>query len=90
LSAGLASFNQIAGDLKGRNLYSMARQSLHQCFDIRSTAFLVIVLCDFMQQRYSTVAMVFGCHTIQRILIDDASGQIMPESNADAFPAHGK
>jgi hypothetical protein len=63
LSAGLASFNQIAGDLKGRNLYSMARQSLHQCFDIRSTAFLVIVLCDFMQQCYSTVAMVFECHT---------------------------
>ena len=40
---GLASLNQIAGDLKDRNHPGMARQSLHQRFDIRSTAFLMAV-----------------------------------------------
>ena len=35
---GLASLNQIAGDLKDRNHPGMARQSLHQRFDTRSTA----------------------------------------------------
>jgi hypothetical protein len=29
----------------------MARQSLHERFDIRSTAFLMTVLCDLMEQR---------------------------------------
>ncbi|MEX1116535.1 MAG: IS4 family transposase [Akkermansiaceae bacterium] len=86
---GLASLNQIAGDLKDRNYPSMARQSLHQRFDIRSTAFLMAVLCDLMQQRYSTAATAIEDSAIQRILIEDASGHVMPKSNADAFPAHG-
>lgn len=86
---GLASLNQIAGDLKDRDHSGMARQSLHQRFDIRSSAFLMAVLCDLMQQRYSTAATAIGSSGIQRILIEDASGQVMPKSNADAFPAHG-
>jgi hypothetical protein len=89
VATGLASFNQIAGDLKDRNLPGMARQSLHQRFDIRSTAFLMAVLCDLMQQRYTTAATAIGSSAIQRILIEDASGQVRPKSNADAFPAHG-
>ncbi len=47
------------------------------------------VLCDLMQQRYRTAATAIGSSGIQRILIEDASGQVMPKSNADAFPAHG-
>jgi hypothetical protein len=86
---GLASLNQIAGDLKDRDHPGMARQSLHERFDIRSTAFLMAVLCDLMEQRYSTAATAVGSSGIQRILIEDASGQVMPKSNADAFPAHG-
>ena len=86
---GLASLNQIAGDLKDRNHPGMARQSLHQRFDTRSTAFLMTVLCDLMQQRYSTAATAIESSAIQRILIEDASSQVMPKSNADAFPAHG-
>ena len=86
---GLASLNQIAGDLKDRDLAGMARQSLHQRFDIRSTAFLMAVLGDLMQQRYSTAATAIKSGAIQRILIEDASSQVMPKSNADAFPAHG-
>ncbi len=89
VATGFASLNQIAGDLKDRNLPGTARQSLHQRFDIRSTAFLMAVLYDLMQQRFSTIASAVGSRTIQRILIEDASGQVMPESNADAFPAHG-
>jgi hypothetical protein len=67
----------------------MARQSLHERFDIRSTAFLMTVLCDLMEQRYRTVATAIGGSAIQRILIEDASSQVMPKSNADAFPGHG-
>jgi hypothetical protein len=44
---GLASLNQIAGDLKGRNHPGIAPQSLHQRFDIRCTALLVAVSCHF-------------------------------------------
>jgi len=86
---GLASLNQIACDLKDRDHSGMARQSLHEHFDIRSTAFLMAVLCDLMEQRYSTAATAVGSGGIQRILIEDASGQVVPKSNADAFPAYG-
>jgi len=34
-------------------------------------------------------ATVIGSSEIQSILIEDAPGQVMPKSNADAFPAHG-
>jgi hypothetical protein len=89
VATGLASLNQIAGDLKDRDHPGMARQSLHQHFDIRSTAFLMTVLGDLMQQRYSTAATAIGTSGIQRILIENASSQVMPKSNADEFPAHG-
>lgn len=89
VATGLASLNQIAGDLKDRDHPGMARQSLHEHFDIRSTAFLMAVLCALMQQRYRSAATAVGSSEIQRILIEDASGQVMPKSNADAFPAHG-
>ena len=89
VATGLASLNQIAGDLKDRNHPGMARQYLHQRFDIRSTAFLMRVLCDLMQQRYRAAATSINSGAIQRILIEDASGQVMPKSNADAFAAHG-
>ena len=46
------------------------------------------VLCDLMEQRYRTIATVVGSRAIHRILIEDASGQVMPKSNTDAFPAH--
>ena len=54
-----------------------------------ATAFLMAVFCDLMQQRYRTIATAFVSRAIRRILIGDASGQVMPKSNADAFPAHG-
>ena len=89
VATGLASLNQIAGDLKDRNHSGMARQSLHERFDVRSTAFLMAVLGDLMQQRYRTAATTIESSVIRRILIEDASAQVMPKSNADAFPAHG-
>ncbi len=91
VATGLASLNQIVGDLKDRNHPGMARQSLHQRFGTRSTAFLMGVLCDLMQQRYCAAASAaaFNGSEIQRILIEDASGQVMPKSNAENFIAHG-
>ena len=65
----------------------MARQSLHERFDIHSTAFMMAVLFDLMQQRYRP-AVIQGSG-IQRILIEDASSQVMPKSNSAAFPGHG-
>ena len=47
------------------------------------------VLCDLMQQHYRTIATAVGSRAVRRILIEDASGQVMPKSNADAFPTHG-
>lgn len=86
---GFASLNQIAADLKDRVAQPMARQSLHERFGIHSTAFLMAVLCDLMQQRFSPVrAAIMGCG-IGRIIIQDASSQVMPKANAKTFPAHG-
>jgi len=52
---GLALLNQIAGDLKDRDHPGMARQSLHQHFDIRSTAFLMAVLCDLSLSEFTAI-----------------------------------
>ena len=54
--SGLTPMNQTTGDLADRNHPDMACQSLHQRSDIRSTAFLMAVPCDLVQQRYSTAA----------------------------------
>jgi hypothetical protein len=45
---GLASLNQIAGDLKHRGHPGGARQPLHPRCNIRSTAFLTAVLGDLL------------------------------------------
>ena len=86
---GLASLNQLAASLKELLPASMARQSLHARFDIRSTAFLMTVLCDLMEQRFRPAAAALGGTGIRRVLIEDASGQVMPKANSDNFPAHG-
>ena len=86
---GLASLNQLAANLKDLLPASMARQSLHARFDIRSTAFLMAVLCDLMEQRLRPAAAALGGTEIRRVLIEDASGQVMPKANSDNFPAHG-
>ena len=79
----------LTADRSWPSLTGMARQSIHQRFDIRSTEFFMAVLCDLMQQCYRTIATAVGSRAIQRILIEDAPGQVMPKFNADAFPAHG-
>ena len=86
---GMASFNQLADSLKGYTSSSMARQSLQMRFNARSTAFLITVLHDLMAQRFQESAHVLKSGPIRRILIEDASGQVMPKGNADHFGAHG-
>lgn len=87
--SGHASFNQLAAELGERLHAGMARQSLHQRLDVRSTAFLMSVLLDLMKQRFKSAATLCGNSPIRRILIEDASGQVMPKANAACFPAHG-
>ena len=89
VATGLASLNQIAGDLKDRVAAPMLRQSLHERFDTRSIAFLMAVLTDLMEQRYKPAAAVLEHSAIRRIIIEDASGQVMPKANSGSFPAHG-
>ncbi|TAE79025.1 MAG: IS4 family transposase [Verrucomicrobia bacterium] len=89
VATGMASLNQIAGDLKDRVAAPMLRQSLHERFDMRSTAFLLAVLGDLMVQRFKPAAGALEPTAIRRIIIEDASGQVMPKSNAESFPAHG-
>ena len=86
---GHASFNQLAADLKDRVGAPMARQSLHERLGEESTAFLVSVLCDLMEQRYQPAASVLRDGPILRVIIEDSSSQVMPKANAAAFPAHG-
>ena len=87
--SGLASLNQLADCLKDFTESAMARQSLHDRFSSRSTAFLVAVHHDLMRQRLQETADVLRNSPIKRILIEDSSCQAMPKSNADLFPAHG-
>ena len=89
VATGLASLNQIAGDLKDRVAAPMARQSLHEHFDVRSTAFLMTVLAELMEQRFKPVSEVLKSCAIRRIIIEDATAQVLPKSNAEGFPAHG-
>lgn len=86
---GHASFNQLAGELKDRVSAPMARQSLHERIGEESTAFLVSVLCDLMEQRYQPATSVLRDGPVLRVIIEDSSSQVMPKSNAAAFPAHG-
>ena len=87
---GLASCNQIAGELADRTPLGMARQSLHERFGIHSTAFMMAVLSHLMQQRYRPAVAAIQGRKIQRILIEDASSQVMAKANSTAFPGHGR
>ena len=50
--SGLASINQITGSLKERVPRAMARQSLHERFSPQSTAFLMSVHGNLIEQRF--------------------------------------
>jgi len=86
---GLASLNQLADSLKGFTSAAMARQSLHDRFSARSTAFLIAVHHDLMSQRFQESAVILQSGPIRRILVEDSSCQVMPKANAAGFPAHG-
>jgi hypothetical protein len=86
---GHASLNQLAGGLKDRVAAPMARQSLHERIGEKSTAFLLSVLCDLMEQRYQPAADVLRDGAILRVIIEDSSSQVMPKANSALFPAHG-
>jgi len=89
VTTGQASSNQIADNLKDRADSAMARQSMHDCFTDKSTAFLLSVLSNLMKQRYAPSRPALKTSQITRIIVEDASGQVMPKSNAEDFPAHG-
>lgn len=89
VATGLGSLNQIVGDLKARVQAGMSRQSLHEHFDARSTAFLLSVASDLMEQRLAPAAAVLQGSGILRLILEDASAQVMPKANSGAFAAHG-
>jgi len=77
VTTGLASSNQIADNLKDRVDSGMARQSMHDRFTDKSTAFLLSVLSDLMKQRYDPTRPVLKNSQIERIVVEDASGQVL-------------
>lgn len=88
VATGHASFNQLVGKLKDRVSAAMARQSYHERLDKHAVAFLIAVLHDLMEQRYQCTN-VLRQSPVQRVIIEDASAQVMPKANAEEFPAHG-
>jgi hypothetical protein len=85
VATGMASLNQIVGDLKDQVEAPMLRKSLHEGIDIRSTAFLMGVLGDLMAQRFKPAAEALEPATIRRIIIEDASGQVMAQVQRGEF-----
>jgi hypothetical protein len=86
---GKGSFNQLVTCLKDRVSKPMARQSLHERVGITTTTFLMTVLCDLTRQRFRSAGVSLDGGAILRVIIEDASGQVMPKGNAEEFPAHG-
>lgn len=90
VSSGKGSGNQIASQLGDRLDHSMARQSMHDRFSEKSTAFLVAVHTDLLEQRYRSAHQAFAKQTlIKRVFTEDCTGIALPKSNALTFPAHG-
>lgn len=89
VTSGQGSLNQLAQNLMGRVTRAMSRQSLFERFSPKSTAFLQSVLHDLMEQRYQPVRPALAQSGIRRIIVEDASAQVLPKSNAQEFPAHG-
>jgi hypothetical protein len=89
VASGQGSLNQIASELKDRTQAAMARQSMHDRFTPKSTAFLMAVVCDLMEQRFKPAGTALEGTKILRIMIEDASGVGFPKANSEAFPAHG-
>ena len=85
---GKASSHQIAADLQTREDASMARQSMHERFTHKSTAFLLSTLGDLMKQRFDPARAALKDSKIKRIVVEDASGQIIPKSNAGEVISH--
>lgn len=86
---GKASFNQIVRDLKDRGVAPMASQSMHERIGATSTAFLTKILSELTLPRFAPVTNALEDGRILRVLIEDASAQVMPKANANEFPAHG-
>lgn len=89
VAAGKGSLNEMVGILKPLVDSPMARQSFHERLGPESTAFLLAVLADLMEQRYRPAAAVLAGGVIRRILVEDSTSLVMPKANAAAFPAHG-
>lgn len=89
VTSGQGSLNQIVQNLMGRVTRAMSRQSLFERFSPKSTAFLQSTLHDLMEQRYEPVRSALTNSGISRIILEDASAQVLPKSNAEEFPAHG-
>lgn len=90
VSSGKGSGNQIASHLGDRLDRSMARQSMHDRFTEKSTAFLVAVHANLLEQRYRPAHQAFAKQTlIKRVFTEDCTGIALPKSNALTFPAHG-
>ncbi len=58
-------------------------------FNLAEPLFMTKVHCHLLEQHFLPLGNTLNNGSIKRILVEDSSGQRMPKSNADNFPAHG-
>ena len=86
VASGKGSGNQLASQLADRLDHSMARQSMHDRFTEKSTAFLVAVHSGLLEQRYRPAHRALSKQkVIKRVFTEDCSGLALPKSNAEIF-----
>ena len=77
--------DQFADD-RAAHQAAMARQSMQDRFTPGSTAFLIAVVCDLMEQRFMPTGTALEGIKILRITIEDASGVVFPRPTRRPFP----
>jgi hypothetical protein len=80
VASELASVNQIAMGLSQRTAIPIRRQAIHGCFSEASTAFLTGVMHRLFGQCFSCRLSNQNLSGIRRILVEDSSVQVMPNS----------
>jgi hypothetical protein len=88
--SGRGSYNQIAADLGTRTGRPMSRQAMEERFEKTACVnFMTASHEAILEAQLAPVAEVAKCSPVKRIIAEDSSGQALPKSNSEHFPAHG-
>ncbi len=88
--SGRGSYNQLADALGKKTGDPMSRQGMEERFENDACVdFVGAVHEAILEAQFLKVDQPLKESPIKRIVVEDSSGQSMPKSNADNFPAHG-